>query len=350
MSIASGLAILSLFQGGMMAKYLFLFFLVAACTQSNTRKVVQDVSKGLDKAPNYHAYMDEVVVPASEKMIANYKNNPEEVCSTLKEMPSSELINLNDVLEEVKENVSCATVALDRINVFYDTYRASQVSVNARSAKFSKAISTQLETSAVILDKAYSLPSEKQLPGKLINLTFDDGPHATNTEKVLTTLKRYGVKANFFIVGKNANARPNLVKAVANDGHSVGGHSMTHSNLSKIGFSKATKEINGVFDVIESILGATDPFFRFPYGARTTALRNFLKQNNASDFFWNVDTLDWKYKDPEFLLKYALNQTTKTGRGIVLFHDIQPQTAAILPSYLDALANAGYSTIVYEPR
>ena len=182
-----------------------------------------------------------------------------------------------------------------------------------------------------------------------MNFTFDDGPHPAHTEKVLNALRDFQVDANFFVLGQNAIRYPALIHQTADHGHVIGGHSMTHADLSKLNFVDAKKEVLGVFDVVEELLGEVSPFFRFPYGSRTKALREFVAENHISDFFWDVDTLDWKYKDPNFLLKYALQQTIQTDRGIVLFHDIQPQTAAILPAYFSELSRLGYSTIVYHP-
>ena len=65
-------------------------------------------------------------------------------------------------------------------------------------------------------------------------------------------------------------------------------------------------------------------------------------------FYWNVDTLDWKYKDPEFLYDYALREIENEGRGIVLFHDIQPQTNVILPELLKTLKQKGYTFAVFR--
>jgi len=185
---------------------------------------------------------------------------------------------------------------------------------------------------------------------KIIYLSFDDGPHPVNTEKVLNALEAANLHVNFFVLGKNARAYPELIKEEASRGHSMGGHSMPHANLPKLNTARAEAEIVGVFEVIKGILGGVDPFFRFPYGSRTKFLRDFVEQNHLSDFFWNIDTLDWKHKDPNVLLPYALRQTKNTGRGIILFHDIQPQTAAILPMFLEEVSRAGFDNVVYEPK
>ncbi|MGE3387846.1 MAG: hypothetical protein AB7K41_14045, partial [Bdellovibrionales bacterium] len=69
----------------------------------------------------------------------------------------------------------------------------------------------------------------------------------------------------------------------------------------------------------------------------------------SPEFLWNIDTLDWKYKDPSFLIEYALDQVKAEGQGVVLFHDIQPQTLAIMPGFLAALKNEGYKLAIFRP-
>lgn len=326
-----------------MTRFLFLALFLISCSQSKSvKETVQSVDSGLLAAGTYHEFMDNTAEPEAKKLIEAYNKNPKTLCEEILALDSKELISLREVLELTKDEIVCANAALLKIENFYSTFRSMSLPlVNLKS---------NLKSSVVILDQEYSIPGENKLASRVLNFTFDDGPHNENTMKVLNTLDSYEIKANFFVMGKNAKNLPRLVQETARRGHSVGGHSMSHRDLAKIGYQNAVNEINGVFDVIESILGGADPFFRFPYGSRTKSLRAYLAQNNISDFFWSVDTLDWKYKNPDYLLKYALNQTTGTGSGIVLFHDIQPQTAAILPAYFARLNELKYSSIVYEPK
>lgn len=323
-----------------MIKYLLLVILLAGCTQkTDPQKVLANLPQKLESAKSYRDYMEGHVEPIVQEILQAYSEDANQVCRVFARLSTKDLLAYNEVLEGVRDRIHCADQELKRIRGYYETFAERRaVSGNSRMA-----------TTVILLDKAYSLPKDKPLPAKTIALTFDDGPHAVNTPKVLQTLKMFQVDANFFMLGENANRYHTLVQDVANHGHPVGTHSMTHADLTKLSLAAAKKEIMGAFDVVEAILGDVNPFFRFPYGARTKALREFVATNNISDFFWDVDTLDWKYKDPDFLLKYAVDQTVQTGHGIVLFHDIQPQTAAVLPSYLDEISKLGYSTVVYHP-
>ena len=328
---------------------LMLLFSVSCSDKSSTKEILKDTHSGLLEATSYHDYQDDIVVENGERLKERFKKSPDEVCDTFENKKTEDLIHFYDVLEYIKNDVSCAEKYLTRINNYYDNYFTGAIS--KRSTKvLGFANLSSLRSSEVYIKDPLSLPTQKQLPSKVVNLSFDDGPHPMYTERILNSLKQYQVRANFYVLGKNSKTYPDQLKKAASENHSIGVHTINHKNLPTLSFDSATKEIIGAFDIVEAILGGVDPFFRFPYGSRTTSLRNFLMQNNITDFFWNVDTLDWKYKNPDYLLEYALNQTLRTGRGIVLFHDIQPQTAAILPEYLRRLDEAGYQSIVYLPE
>lgn len=183
---------------------------------------------------------------------------------------------------------------------------------------------------------------------KQIALTFDDGPHGHLSSLLMQSLKKQGVYATFFLVGKNTLAYKNLVKQEWASGHSVGGHSLTHANLAGLSYNSATYEIRGSMNNIVSVLGFTPNLFRFPYGARTTALSAYLAQQKIAEVAWNMDSLDWKYRNPQVLYNYAIQQVKNSQGGIILFHDIQPHTIAMMPTFLQWLRNNGYKTYLLK--
>ncbi len=322
-----------------------LVLLAIGCSKKQTTRVLLDqIQTDLIIATDIHDYEDNYVSTRSEELLEIYEENPDDVCLVLNSLDSDELINYREVFEEVQSEIRCANYAVRKIENYYSQHFSQNLWTPQKDPKSS--IASKVE----ILDQPLSMPKQSQLPNKVVNLTFDDGPHASLTEKLLDTLDNYNVKVNFFVVGSNVRAYPHLLKKSAERGHSIGGHSMTHSDLAAKNFESAKAEINGVMNLIGSVLGGYDPYFRFPFGSRTRTLRNYLVQTNIADFFWNIDTLDWKHKNPDSLLRYAIDQTAKTGRGVVLFHDIQPQTIAIMPQYLKYLEHAGFQTIVYYPK
>ncbi len=188
------------------------------------------------------------------------------------------------------------------------------------------------------------------LQAKELALTFDDGPHPRLTIQLLDILAEENVQATFFTVGRNINSYGNITQAILDDNHTLGTHSHTHRNLPQLDYATATKDIESAFDAALNQVGLVAPFFRFPFGSKNAALTQFVRESQFASFFWDVDTLDWKKTNPSELLRYTLEQINKTNRGIVLFHDIQPQTIAIMPTLLLELKARGYKLAVYQPE
>ncbi|QDK44176.1 polysaccharide deacetylase family protein [Bdellovibrio sp. ZAP7] len=198
-------------------------------------------------------------------------------------------------------------------------------------------------------------------PGEVI-LTFDDGPSEKYTQIILKTLKQMNAKAIFFHLGKNVNANPNIVKMVAADGHSIGGHSMSHRCLANkticaknnggkaLSFKQATEEIAGSMNAIKNTLGWVDPFFRFPYGEYDKSLTAYLNNKGIGNFYWRIDSNDWKSQTPSNLIKNTMNQVKAAGKGIILFHDIHQRTAEALPEILSQLYSGGYKIVLLKPK
>ena len=256
-------------------------------------------------------------------------------------------------------NSKCSTQLLNRIDLYYSTFQTTRAifypnsynvpqtftgfSPNPKSTSRSEVVNT-------IGGPVFWYGDRGGLNKKEIALTFDDGPHAKLTQELLKTLKLHDVKATFFVLGKNAKRYPKIIHDINNAGHTIANHSHNHNNLPKYSNKHGENEIVSGFNAVVEVLGGIAPFFRFPYGAKTKHLSNFLKQNDYATFFWDVDTLDWKIKNPEELLNFALSETYKMKNGIVLFHDIQPQTIAMMPFYIETLRSEGYQFVVYEPK
>ncbi|WP_413559910.1 polysaccharide deacetylase family protein [Bdellovibrio sp. HCB209] len=204
---------------------------------------------------------------------------------------------------------------------------------------------------------------------KEVILTFDDGPSTAYTRTILATLRKMNAKAMFFQLGKNIKVNPELVKEVAADGHAMGAHSMTHrclgadkacmksnssTNPYQLSFPQVKEEINGTFRELIKVLGWADPFFRFPYGNGTAQAKAYLKQQGIGEFFWNVDSLDWKAKSYEAVVSNVMNQVkanSASGRGsLILMHDIQRRTAEALPEVLAQLHGAGYNVVLLKSK
>jgi len=169
-----------------------------------------------------------------------------------------------------------------------------------------------------------------------VHITFDDGPNLRYTDEILTLLKEEHVKANFFMVGRNIEMYPHMVKRVVNEGHDIGGHSMTHKELTKIPFDQAKLEIYESMMLVN--MYQDTKLFRFPYGSFDKRLSSYVKSLGYKNIYWDVDTTDWKYKDKDVIYKKFKVRIAEAKDGaIILMHDIHPQTVGSLRMIIDYL-------------
>ncbi len=180
-------------------------------------------------------------------------------------------------------------------------------------------------------------------------LTFDDGPSPTFTPRILATLKDYGVKATFFMVGSMAEAHPETAREVAEAGHTIGTHTHDHTNLSGETLAAALHQVESgevsVGRVLDPVHITQAPFFRFPYLADTGELRSDLAMGGRIIFDVDVDSRDYTDVTPDAVLEGTLARLDERGSGIILFHDIHARTAAMLPRLLEALEQRGYKVV-----
>lgn len=181
-----------------------------------------------------------------------------------------------------------------------------------------------------------------------IVLSFDDGPSPLTTEKVLDALAVECVKANFFILGQHAKERPDIVRRASKEGHTIGTHSQTHADLARLSFAEAVGEIDGGIRSVQSALGAqaaVAPFFRAPYLQMTTELEQFLIKRDLMLWSIDIDPEDWRPQSPEDVVGHILTLLETKRSGIVLLHDVQPHTAAAIPTLLRTLKTRGYRIV-----
>lgn len=189
------------------------------------------------------------------------------------------------------------------------------------------------------------VPERKPLDpdGKYVALTFDDGPHKTNTERVLNSLKEFDVKATFFMLGNQVDYYPSLVQRVAEEGHEIGNHSNTHPDLSKVDANRVQKEFETTNQRIYDVIGRYPTVFRPPYGSYNNNIITQATNLNLPIIMWSVDSLDWKTKNATSINHEILSTTT--NGSIILMHDIHDATADALPSVLKNLKEQGYSFV-----
>lgn len=179
-----------------------------------------------------------------------------------------------------------------------------------------------------------------------IALTFDDGPHPKQTEKILTVLEKYGVKATFFTIGVNIDHYGEALNKVADSGHEIGNHTDSHSILKSMPKDKIKKEIENCQNKIKSVTNTEAKLIRPPCGLYDDKLIEIAKENGQKIVLWNIDTNDWAHKSNDEITKNVV-QNVKGG-DIILFHDYisgKNDTVMALERIIPILKEKGYEFV-----
>lgn len=200
-----------------------------------------------------------------------------------------------------------------------------------------------------------SFPETLPLADHEVVLTFDDGPRPPTTSKVLAALAQECVRATFFLVGRSAAEFPDLVKRIAREGHTVGHHTWSHPHMARIPADAAKYEIDRGIATDEMALHGVStttpstPFFRFPYFESTPAELELLQSRGIVVFGTDLWASDWNDMTPEQELKLITERIAAAGKGIILFHDAQARTAAMMPAFLQYLRENGFRVVHIVP-
>jgi peptidoglycan-N-acetylglucosamine deacetylase len=194
-------------------------------------------------------------------------------------------------------------------------------------------------------------PTTLPLARKEVVLTFDDGPEPGPTGRVLDALRYECAKATFFLLGRSAQAHPELARRELAEGHTVAHHSFAHPLLDRLAVGAAEAEIDRGMAAVDTALygearhAPATPFFRFPGFAAKPALLARLERRGIVVFGADLWASDWNPMTADQELRLVLDRLELTGGGIVLFHDTKAQTAAMLPSFLRVLKRRGYRIV-----
>ena len=182
-----------------------------------------------------------------------------------------------------------------------------------------------------------------------VALTFSDGPDPARTTAVAAALEAAGVKATFFFIGEKARDQAASVRKIAAAGHTVASHTLTHPVLTRLRVPDAEDEIVMGSDEVSRATGHYVPFFRFPFGTRSDVLQDFVSARGMATFFWTIDALDWRIRDPNLLLDRLVSEVESKGRGIIAFQDERQATLEALPHFLEELGRRGFKVVHFVP-
>ncbi|HWU43699.1 MAG TPA: polysaccharide deacetylase family protein, partial [Bdellovibrio sp.] len=329
-----------------MLKIMFFTSLLITSSLSFAQNIHQQIQQSIDSNQKAKSLVEwessgwtpDALFEGWRDKFSSDRNIGKNICRELQGISAQALsIFEADIREEKNHDLltECRANLLQRLEDYYAEQRATmQVQINALQTKPS---SNNFQFPENIQKRDYSkgyLAITGDVGPKEVILTFDDGPSAEYTPSILASLKEVHARAHFFELGKNIPLHPEVTKLVAADGHMIGSHTITHScigNLKECGhanggkqfsFDDAVAEIKGGHQALFNVLGWVDPMFRFPYGAAAPELRQFLNQASVAEFYWSIDSEDWKAQTNENLLHNVLAQLDKNNRGIILFHDI----------------------------
>lgn len=187
------------------------------------------------------------------------------------------------------------------------------------------------------------MPPNAQAAGstKLIALTFDDGPSAANTGRLLDGLKARGAHVSFFMTGQNAKRNPSLVKRAYEEGHQICSHTYDHALLTNLKNSDIKSQLDKTNKILDDAIGYDLSYcLRPPYGGYNDRV---LSTANTPCYYWSVDTRDWESRNANsaynMFLRYARDGS------IVLMHDLYGTTVTAALNAIDTLQKQGYEFV-----
>lgn len=177
---------------------------------------------------------------------------------------------------------------------------------------------------------------------KQVCLTFDDGPHSTNTPAILELLKRYNIHALFFCIGRNVAENEQLVRRMAAEGHLIGNHSFAHSPwFDWYPSGKIFRELKMTDLAIQQATGAPVRFFRPPFGVLNPMVSKAVKRGPWITFCWDVRSLDTVIPDPEKIHRRILRKVS--SGSVILLHDHTDYSLNHLEELIKRLTDKGFT-------
>ena len=179
--------------------------------------------------------------------------------------------------------------------------------------------------------------------GKVIYLTFDDGPAVKYTKQMLDLFDQYDAKATFFELGQNASAHPDLTREVIRRGHAVGSHTWDHADMRRLSRTALDHEITTTSSTLEKLTGRAITCLRPPYGALNSTARAEIKRFGLDLQLWNIDPQDWNRPGVASIVDNVVGNA-RSGR-VSLMHDgggNRSQSVAALAQILPTLQAKGY--------
>lgn len=176
-----------------------------------------------------------------------------------------------------------------------------------------------------------------------VALTFDDGPHSVYTKILLEGLKERGVKATFFLVGKNIPGNEELVRQMKEDGHLIGNHTYDHVKIKGMKAEEACSQLVRTSELVKSITGEDTEYVRPPFGEWDTSLECGIAMFPV---LWNIDPLDWTTENTDQVVRKVVSGAGEDD--IILLHDIFDSSVKAALRIVDELQAKGYEFVTVD--
>ena len=180
---------------------------------------------------------------------------------------------------------------------------------------------------------------------RTVALTFDDGPHPVYTDRILEVLDRYGIRATFFVIGKNVEQYPEVFERVVSRGHSIGSHTYSHAHIGRIGEAQLIEEYEKN-DALLKERGVSTRLFRPPEGVCDGKVKGLASKRACDVILWSIDTGDWRGTSADRIVMEVLDHAC--GGEIVLMHDYisgRGHTAEALEKLIPELLRKGFEFV-----
>lgn len=253
------------------------------------------------------------------------------------------LSNINGI-DKVDENSENIVVNKRELLIYTSNDLKNKIEIKYQDNKNAIKLANKNIPSNAPLDVAAPAAEPEIDPNKkMIAITLDDGPHKTNTLRVVEMFEKYNGRATFFQLGKNIELYPDVVKTVYEHGFEIANHSWDHPDLRKKDSAGVNQQVANTQDIIFKITGEEPKLIRPPYGAFNDNVKSVIYNNGMQIALWSVDTEDWKLKDAN-KIKDAILKNAFDG-AVILLHDIHNFSVDGLEMALSELSQRGYQFV-----
>lgn len=176
-----------------------------------------------------------------------------------------------------------------------------------------------------------------------IAITFDDGPSATCTPRLLDELKKRQIKATFFLIGENVKKNPEITKRICEEGHLIGNHTYHHIEITHVTDAEAKKELESTNNLIFEITGKEVEYMRPPFGLWQKDLELGVP---VFPVMWSVDPLDWTTENVDEIVNKVVTKVKEND--IILLHDCYTTSVEAALRIIDILQADGYEFVTVD--